>query len=286
MKRILTAVAVMLLFPCLLFGQVTLSISEQPSKSDVANAKSTLVRSSPGPIRLKVGGYALASLDATSALKVHIIAGSDDCLKQGFLPKGTAWEGFGVPSESKKWEWVTIAADKEKDRYRIHATTPGTATIIWFATVNGEAKVVTEYKFIVEGEAEPDPDKPPPPPVISPLAKEFKRAYELDTVAGKGGEVLLGKMEGVFAAMGRESFSNVTTWKQYTAFVNDAVGKAGIDKDYTKALTMLRTSIQQYLLNRFALKDDPNYDDKPITDKAQLTQAMKDIAAALGEVSP
>ncbi len=282
MKWLSTLLVVLL--PLVAQAQTMLSIRPQPTQNEVAKAKGTLDLANAKSVKLKVGGYALAGLEYTEKLKVYVVPGSDDCVKQAFMPKGSTYEGFLRPENASKLEWVEVKPDAAKDRYRITAINPGTATVIWFATVNGEADVITGYKFIIEDDGtQPEPDKPPP--VIEPeLTKSLRSAYQLDKVAGIGIAADLDKLASVYLALSNDDLSAISTHAQLTEFMSKSVKGAGLP-EYTKCLTSTRKRIQQELLNRQSISDESANDSKPIN-KTLVKAILKDIATSLDAINP
>lgn len=276
--RLFVAVSVLLLAVPSLFGQAMLDPGRKTSKAELNTAKATLdqAASENAPVRLEVGGYALAKVDLAKKMKCYVVPGSSDCLEQRYMPKGEAYSGFLVRSDDPVWKFRTIEADKENDRVRIHATAPGTATLIWFADVNGQAEVVSAYQFIVGGEI---PKPKPPGPVETDLTKRLRSAYELDKVAGVGPADMLTKLANVYQALSADDYAGIVNIGDLSKFQGKSVLNAGIP-DYKKTLTQTRLAIQQVVLERMGIKDDVAYDSRPY-DKVQAKAIFKDIADSL-----
>lgn len=276
MRTILTVTA--LLVASLCHAQTTIEPGRKTSKTEIDGAKAKLdqAQAENQPVRLQVGGYALAKIDLSKKMKSYIVPGSADCLQQDDMPKGTKYRGFLFSNDDSVWKYRTIEADKENDRVRISATSPGTATVIWFADVNGQAEVVSAYQFIVEGEV-PGPVNPPTP--TSDLTKRLKAAYELDKVSGVGPAEMLSKLANVYLVLSADDLSSIVNIADLSKFQAKSVLNAGIP-DYKKTLTQTRLAIQQVILERMGIKDDVAYDSRPY-DKGQARAIFKDIADSL-----
>lgn len=280
-RRLYTALAALLLFTSGAIGQTVLDLSPVPTPAELGLAQEKIRKATNAPVKLNVGGYATAPIDLTKDMKCHIVAGSDKCLEQQYLPKGKDYKGFLVLNDDPTFKFRTITADEKTDRVVIYATAPGTATLIWFANVAGKAEVISEYKVIV-GDPPPDPFKPPP--VEPELTKSLRAAYQLDSVAGIGNKAHVDKLAGVYLALSNDDLAAVTTQKQLTELMALSVKNAGIP-DYKLSLTNTRLAIQREYLARQGITDTSANDAKPV-DKAVVKKMFADFAASLDALTP
>lgn len=278
--RLYTTLAALLIFTSGVAGQTLLDLSPVPTPAELGVAQEKIRKATNAPVKIAVNGYALAPIDLTKDMKCHIVTGSDKCVEQQYLPKGKDYKGNLVLNEDPACKFRTIAADEKTDRVIIHATAPGTATLIWFANVGGKAEVISEYKVIV-GNVEPDK---PPAPIDNPLTKSLRAAYQLDSVAGIGNKEHLGKLEGVYLALSTADLSKISTQAQLTELMANSVKNAGIP-DYKLSLTNTRLAIQREYLSRQGITDDAGSDTKPVNE-ALVKQMFADLAASLNTINP
>lgn len=279
--RLYATLTMLLLFTSSAIGQTVLDFSPASTPAELEVAREKIRKATNTPVKINVGGYALAPIDLTKDMKCHIVTGSDKCLEQQFLPKGKDYKGNLVLNEDPAYKFRTIAPDEKTDRVIIHATAPGTATLIWFANIAGKAEVISEYKVIVGDPPAPDPIKPP---VDNPLTKSLRAAYQLDSVAGIGNKEHLEKLEGVYLALSRSDLSTIKTQKQLTELMAASVKGAGIP-DYKLSLTNTRLAIQREYLTRQGITDDSASDTKPVNE-ALVKQMFADLAASLNAINP
>lgn len=278
--RLCTALTAFILCASTLTAQTLLDLSPAPTQAELGVAQEKIRKATNAPVKLAVNGYALAPIDLSKDMKCHIVTGSDKCVEQQYLPKGKDYKGNLVLNEDPICKFRTIAMDEKTDRVIIHATAPGTATLIWFANVGGKAEVISEYKVIV-GNVEPDK---PPVPIDTPLTKSLRDAYQRDSVAGIGNRDHLEKLEGVYQALSNSDLSRVKTQKELTELMVNSVKGAGIP-GYDASLTNTRKALQKEYLTRQGISDDSASDAKPVN-QALVKQMFADFAASLGALTP
>lgn len=151
----------LLLSPCLAYGQEVSPLRKRVSPEVVATAKDIVKQSEQSPIVMPFGGYALVPMEVVA--DPFIVPGSDDCLFMQIIPKGKTYSGWMVSKDAPGvYKFITIKADDKLDRVLVSGITQGKQTIIWHAIVDGKSTIIDAKAFQV-GDPKPVPPNPPGP---------------------------------------------------------------------------------------------------------------------------
>lgn len=237
-----------------IYGQEIIKVSERPSPKDVATAQDVIKKAQSEPVIIPYGGYALAEIEFTGKLICYVVPGSDNCLDQNPMPKGTEYKGWLVSKDVPGFSYKTIAADKDKDRVRVSGIKEGTATLIWItngATTADEPRVIAGYKFIV-GNPPPKPTPVDPIPVDPIPSKDaLVLAAQADIKNGAGTADDVDAYAGIYQLYGVQVKNGGGSLTTIADLYNDMKSKIEtlLGKDM-KTLPLLRAAVAKELVGK------------------------------------
>lgn len=278
----LALLAGLLLWPSV-FSQDQLSLAERPDEKLVNTSLRTIEdwKKLGLPTSMNIGGYAIIVIKLPVKLKTHIEG--DACIDSVLIPKGKEFKGWMVNKATGKFEYTTLAADKDYDRLWVTGTLKGTASVFWMTVKDGEPVVVASFKFIVAG-GNPSPDVPPDDPVKPIPTGELADAAKADIKAGKGTATDLEAYASLYLMYGTEVKNGGAAYatvgdlnKEMNAKIDKLMGE-----DIEKTFPTLRRAVGKFLTTKAPMITQAN--TKMADARQSLSEALLGVYRQLDGV--
>lgn len=264
-------------------------VGDAPSPEVKAAARQTVAQDGPKKLQLEVGEFFIVPHKDASFLTWQICPDSEGNYDQASM----SYAGMIKLAANQQIELVgRKMGDTEYKLHTIKEPNPVTVVIgykpgraVWqvWKGVKDAAPLMTDT--IVLGVGAPPPIVPPVIIPTDPLFATLKRAFDLDTVAGKGSKPVVAQLAGIFNAAADDPLTDYKTLGEvFEKLLLPSAAKLSIPEPGIM-LTTLRDTVANELLS--ATSANPGDYSKPLTDKLRtdLKTAMKRVATVLLTIS-